>query len=55
MGVKKGPVAQLSVVRELTFGAKAKLRFDASVYPGLKKIFDEIQLRDGHTLSLRGN
>jgi len=55
MNVKNGDNAQLSVARELTFGAKGRLLFDVSVYPTLKKIFDEIQLRDTHTLSLRGN
>ena len=29
--------------------------FDASSYPTLKKIFDTVQIRDGHSLSLKEN
>ena len=43
------------VSREFTFGANGGLSFKPDAYPTLKGIFDEVQLRDTHTLSLRGN
>jgi len=52
---RKGAATELILSRELTFGAKGAIAFPASVYPTLKKIFDEIELRDTHTLSLKGN
>ncbi|MEQ1948399.1 MAG: DUF3857 domain-containing protein [Bryobacteraceae bacterium] len=51
---KEGSPALL-VAREMTFGKESQLYFDAAVYPALKKIFDEVQVRDRHGLSLKGN
>jgi hypothetical protein len=55
MGTRKAAANELVVLRELTFGARGAIFFATPVYPTLKKIFDEIQLRDTHTLSLKGN
>jgi hypothetical protein len=44
---------ELSTSREFTFGRNRLLYFDAKSYPAVKKVFDEIQLRDRHTLSLK--
>jgi hypothetical protein len=55
MALRKGTTTELVVNRELTFGAKGSILFPASAYPSLKKVFDEVQLRDSHTLALRGN
>ena len=55
MTVKTGAGTELIVSREFTFGAKGILAFQVAAYPSLKKVFDEVQLRDSHTLSLRGN
>lgn len=46
---------ELVTTRELTFGNKGELMFKAETYPTLKKIFEEIRLRDTHSLSLKGN
>jgi len=53
MAVQQGTAPLLAVSRELTFGSKGMILFPTSVYPTLKKVFDEIQLRDTHTLSLK--
>jgi hypothetical protein len=55
MSTRKSPATELLVNRELTFGAKGVIRFPQSTYPQLKKVFDEVHLRDSHTLALRGN
>jgi len=47
--------AELVTNREFTFGNKGILMFKAENYPTLKKIFEEIQLRDTRSLSLKGN
>ena len=39
-------------IREFSFGREGMLVFPANSYPTLKKIFDEVQLRDRHTLSI---
>lgn len=39
--------------RELTFGKEGRLYFGVESYPQLKRIFDEIQRRDDHTISLK--
>jgi hypothetical protein len=51
----QGQNDKVSVVREFTFGAKGNIRFSPTVYPMLKKVFDEVHLRDTHSLSLKGN
>ncbi len=53
--VVKQDNAELVTTRELTFGNKGVLMFKPETYPTLKKIFEEIQLRDTHSLSLKGN
>jgi Domain of Unknown Function with PDB structure (DUF3857)/Transglutaminase-like superfamily len=39
--------------RDFTFGKDGRLLFGVEVYPQLKRIFDEIQKRDDHTISLK--
>jgi hypothetical protein len=39
--------------RDFTFGKDGRLLFDVATYPQLKHIFDEIQKRDDHTISLK--
>jgi len=53
MSTQTGSTTELVLSRELTFGANGMILFPVSVYPTLKKVFDEIQLRDTHTLSLK--
>lgn len=55
MSVRKGAATELITSREFVFGAKGTLEFPATAYPNLKKVFDEVRLRDTHTLSLKGN
>jgi hypothetical protein len=43
---------QLVTHREFSFGREGILVFAANAYPTMKKIFDEVQLRDRHTLSI---
>jgi hypothetical protein len=43
---------ELVTRREFSFGREGILVFAQNAYPTLKKIFDEIQLRDRHTLSI---
>jgi Domain of Unknown Function with PDB structure (DUF3857) len=43
---------ELVTSREFSFGREGIVVFAANVYPTLKKIFDEVQLRDSHTLSI---
>jgi hypothetical protein len=44
---------ELIANREFTFGKDARLLFATDTYPQLKKIFDEVQRRDDHTISLK--
>jgi hypothetical protein len=46
---------ELRVEREFVFGRKGQIMFAAKDYPSLKRVFDEIQARDGHAISLKGN
>jgi hypothetical protein len=39
--------------RDFTFGREGRIFFGPETYPQLKKIFDEIQKRDEHTISLK--
>src|SRR6267142_1574221 len=55
MTVRKDSTPELVVSREFTFGAKGALNFEAGLYPTIKKVFDQVQLRYTHTLSLRAN
>jgi hypothetical protein len=45
--------SELILERDLTFGKDGSLVFPADTYPQIKRIFDEIQKRDGHTISLK--
>ena len=51
MSISKDNEVQVS--RELTFGKKGMLYFEVPSYPTLKKIFDEIALRDKHSFPLK--
>ena len=53
LAVRSGSIPELIATRDLTFGNKGLLFFDQNQYAALKKAFDEIQVRDTHTLSLR--
>jgi hypothetical protein len=44
---------ELILERDFTFGKDGNIFFPAEAYPQLKKVFDEIQKRDGHTISLK--
>jgi hypothetical protein len=44
---------ELVTRREFSFGREGILEFAPNSYPTLKKIFDEVQLRDRHTLSVK--
>lgn len=55
MKTENSPALHLVVTRELKFGANGGIAFPLSSYPTLKKIFDEVRLRDTHTLSLKAN
>jgi hypothetical protein len=44
---------ELILERDLTFGKDGNILFPADAYPQVKKVFDEIQKRDGHTISLK--
>jgi Domain of Unknown Function with PDB structure (DUF3857) len=55
MRVTNGNNPELSTSRELTFGREGKVFFDPTVYPTLKKVFNEIETRDRHSISLKRN
>jgi len=44
---------ELTVDRDLVFGKNGALYFEAKDYPTIKKVFDEIQRRDSHSLALK--
>jgi transglutaminase-like putative cysteine protease len=44
---------ELITDREFTFGNNGQILFETDAYPQLKKIFDEVQRRDDHTISLK--
>ena len=44
---------ELICSRDLTFGNEGFLAFDREIYPKLKNVFDEIHLRDNHTIVLK--
>ena len=39
--------------RELVFGREGNLYYQPNVYPQIKKVFDQIQLRDQHSIALK--
>jgi hypothetical protein len=53
--VQKGAATELVTSREFVFGAKAVLQFPVTSYPTVKRVFDQVRLRDTHTLSVKGN
>ncbi|HUA20358.1 MAG TPA: DUF3857 domain-containing protein [Bryobacteraceae bacterium] len=55
MTISNGKPADLFTARELTFGNRGFLYIPVDKYAMLKKIFDEIQIRDSHSLSLKAN
>jgi hypothetical protein len=46
---------ELVTSRDLTFGNRGIIFFEPQNYPAIKKIFDQIQARDTHTISLKAN
>jgi hypothetical protein len=55
MTVTTGKNAELYTSRELTFGSDGRLYFEQKNYPALKQVFDDIEARDRHSISLKGN
>jgi hypothetical protein len=55
ISVVKSNIQELVVSREFTFGDQGIVYFEPRVYPTIKKAFDEVQVRDGHSISLKGN
>lgn len=47
------PENLLRVHREMVFGQEGQVLYATSSYPALKGVFDQVQLRDRHTLSLK--
>jgi hypothetical protein len=52
--VKQG-TADLLANREFVFGNRGILHIDAKNYAALKGAFDMVQVRDSHSISLKGN
>jgi hypothetical protein len=55
MVMTKGASKELSTTREFTFGADGNLYIGADGYPTLKKIFDEVRVRDTHSIAIKAN
>ena len=55
MQVAQGAAPEFQLSREFTFGNRAMLYFEPKTYPTLKRVFDTIQSRDAHAISLKGN
>ena len=55
MRVSNGAEPEFLLKRVFTFGNKGILFIEAKNYSVLKKVFDTIQVRDAHTISLKGN
>lgn len=55
MSVQKGAATELFTSREFVFGAKGVLQFPATSYSTVKRVFDQVRLRDTHALSVKGN
>ncbi len=55
MTIVKGSVRELNTNREFTFGVDGNLYIDAPGYPMLKTIFDEVRVRDTHSISIKAN
>ena len=54
LAIKSG-TAELVANREFVFGNKGILRIDAKNYAAVKGAFDAVQVRDSHSISLKGN
>jgi hypothetical protein len=52
LGVDKDEIVTL---RELTFGNQGVIFFQPKDYTAVKRVFDQIQIRDAHTISLKAN
>jgi hypothetical protein len=48
-----GAATELIVSRELVVGANGHMYFQAAEYPAIKKLFDNVQLRDTHNIALK--
>ncbi len=55
MQVGHGDAPEFLLSREFTFGNRGLLYFEAKNYSTLKRVFDTIQARDAHAISLKGN
>ena len=55
MIVTKGSSSELQVTREFTFGNEGNIYYQAKDYSALKGVFDAIEVRDRHAISLKGN
>ena len=55
MTVTNGPDPEFRVLREFVFGNGGAINFQAKDYPSLKAVFDAVQARDGHAISLKAN
>jgi len=55
MRVANGAEPEFLLSRVFTFGNKGILFIEAKNYPTLKKVFDTVQVRDAHAISLKGN
>ena len=53
MAITISKTNELLTRRVFTFGKEGSLFFDAQNYPTLKKIFDEVQVRDRHTMAIK--
>jgi Domain of Unknown Function with PDB structure (DUF3857) len=53
MVISKAATTTLVVDRDFTFGANGSLYFAPDNYPTLKKVFDEVHIRDTHSLALK--
>ncbi len=53
ISIAKGAQPELHVVRELNFGNGGAVVFPAQSYAAVKKVFDQIQTRDAHTLAMK--
>jgi hypothetical protein len=53
ISITKGGQPELHVVRELNFGNGGSVMFPVESYAAIKKVFDQIQARDTHTLAVK--
>jgi uracil phosphoribosyltransferase len=53
IGITKGAQPELHVVREFNFGNGGGIMFPVPSYASVKKVFDQIQARDAHTLAVK--